>query len=74
MADDVDRGQAQEEALRVRALRLWREQQGPALSPQESARWCEFCDDEIPEARRRAVPGCVRCVGCQTDLERGSQG
>lgn len=36
---------------------------GPGL------RECEDCGDEIPEARRLAVPGVRRCVGCQTALD-----
>jgi phage/conjugal plasmid C-4 type zinc finger TraR family protein len=35
-----------------------------------SAEECEECGDEIPEARRRAVPGCQFCVFCQEKLER----
>lgn len=31
---------------------------------------CIDCGMEIPEARRAAVPGCVRCVGCQKSKER----
>lgn len=26
---------------------------------------CEDCEEEIPEGRRRAVPGVRRCVRCQ---------
>lgn len=26
---------------------------------------CIDCGDEIPEARRKAVPGCIRCVECE---------
>src|SRR3546814_3149643 len=33
--------------------------QGPSL------RRCEECDVEIPEARRKAVPGVRLCVACQ---------
>lgn len=33
--------------------------QGPGL------RHCEECDVEIPEARRKAVPGVRLCVDCQ---------
>ena len=36
----------------------------------ESAEYCEDCGDEIPEARRLAVPGCQRCVFCQEKAER----
>lgn len=30
-----------------------------------SAEWCEDCGNQIPEARRLAVPGCETCVPCQ---------
>ena len=35
---------------------------------------CEECDAEIPEARRKAVPGVRLCVSCQEarDREQGS--
>ena len=41
--------------------------QGPGLSH------CEECDTEIPEARRKAVPGVRLCVACQQarDEENG---
>jgi phage/conjugal plasmid C-4 type zinc finger TraR family protein len=35
-----------------------------------SAEFCEECGDEIPEARRRAVPGVQLCVFCQEKHER----
>ena len=35
-----------------------------------SAEECEECGDEIPQARRLAVPGCQLCVYCQEKLER----
>lgn len=31
---------------------------------------CAECGDEIPEARRRAVPGVVTCVACQAARDR----
>lgn len=31
---------------------------------------CEECEEEIPEARRRAVPGVRRCVSCQAELDQ----
>ncbi len=31
---------------------------------------CEDCGDEIPEARRRAIPSTKRCITCQTRAER----
>ena len=30
---------------------------------------CEDCDEPIPEARRRAVPGVRLCVGCQAERD-----
>ena len=36
----------------------------------ESLTHCEECGEEIPEARRQAVPGVRYCVRCQTELEK----
>lgn len=30
-----------------------------------SAEFCQECDDPIPVARQKAVPGCQYCVECQ---------
>ncbi|MBI9083288.1 MAG: DksA/TraR family C4-type zinc finger protein [Desulfobacterales bacterium] len=35
----------------------------------ESLMHCEICEEEIPEARRRAVPGVRLCVHCQAGHE-----
>lgn len=35
-----------------------------------SAMRCKCCDEELPEARRIAYPGCTMCVDCQADAER----
>ncbi len=37
---------------------------------------CEQCDEDIPEARRKAVPGVRLCVPCQStrDTEQGAVG
>ena len=35
----------------------------------ESLRECEECGDEIPEARRKAVPGVRLCVECQAEAD-----
>lgn len=37
---------------------------------QPSAEFCEECGEDIPEARRKLVPGVQLCVYCQTKLER----
>lgn len=34
-----------------------------------SATHCAECGDPIPEARRKAYPGCTMCVSCQTDAD-----
>lgn len=35
----------------------------------ESLSHCEECDANIPEARRRAVPGVRLCVACQAERD-----
>ncbi len=37
----------------------------------ESAIECEDCEEPIPEARQKVMPGCTRCVACQERFERG---
>ena len=36
----------------------------------ESAAYCEECDNPIPEARRKAIPGVRLCIQCQSALEK----
>ena len=36
----------------------------------ESLRRCQECDADIPEARRKAIPGVRLCVSCQEVLDR----
>ncbi|MFJ5370596.1 DksA/TraR family C4-type zinc finger protein, partial [Bosea sp. CER48] len=33
---------------------------------------CQECGDEIPEARRRAMPGARLCVQCQSGQDRSA--
>jgi phage/conjugal plasmid C-4 type zinc finger TraR family protein len=40
------------------------------LSNGESATHCEECDNPIPEARRKAIPGVRLCVACQSAQEK----
>lgn len=35
----------------------------------ESAERCDECEQPIPEARRKAVPGVRLCVTCQQELD-----
>lgn len=37
---------------------------GPSLTH------CEECGEEIPEARRRALPGVRTCIACQSGRDR----
>ncbi|SCC35158.1 TraR/DksA family transcriptional regulator [Kosakonia oryziphila] len=34
-----------------------------------SAEYCEECGEDIPQARRIAVPGCQTCAECQGIIE-----
>mgnify|MGYP002713287492 CR=1 FL=1 len=36
----------------------------------ESLGQCEACDAEIPEARRKAVPGVRLCITCQAEADK----
>ncbi len=42
--------------------------QGPGLTH------CEECDVEIPEARRKAVPGARLCIACQSLRDHDQSG
>ena len=39
------------------------------LQKSEGLTHCEDCGEEIPEARRRAVPGARRCIACQAEAD-----
>lgn len=36
----------------------------------ESAVNCEECEEPIPDARRKAIPGVRLCIECQMELEK----
>ena len=40
------------------------------IQPCLSRFFCDECGDEIPEARRVAMPGCTLCIDCQKDFEK----
>lgn len=72
MTDDIDRASEREEQLRADALRDQARRAGLAgKTVADSAEYCEArgCGAPIPEARRRAVPGCKLCVACQAGAE-----
>lgn len=65
MADFADDASAVEELQRNAALSAHRINRDAV-----SAVKCEECGDRLPEARRKAYPGCTMCVSCQDDAER----
>ncbi len=40
----------------------------------ESATHCAECDEKIPAARRKAIPGVCLCIACQTEVEERQTG
>lgn len=74
MTDIYDRATEREEDLRADALAAQSRRAGLAgKTVSDSARNCRVCDDPIPDARRRALPGVQTCVQCQADLERATR-
>lgn len=52
-------------------LSLLQHQQAHAVDPNAvSADLCEDCGIEIPDARRKAVPGVTQCIDCAKEAER----
>lgn len=68
MADEVDRAADRCAELLGDALAAQKRRAAIGLG-QASAAECEGCDEDIPEARRLAVPGVLRCVMCQEIFE-----
>jgi phage/conjugal plasmid C-4 type zinc finger TraR family protein len=70
--DECDCAQIYIEAEMTEAIRAIRAQMvGVGLTPAQTE--CDACGDEIPEARRLAVPGCRLCVKCQLEIERAGK-
>jgi phage/conjugal plasmid C-4 type zinc finger TraR family protein len=72
--DDVDIANALRDAQLQRLLAARAKALAYPLPSGEAARECDECGDEIPEERRRAMPGCRFCVPCQTARERRVKG
>lgn len=69
--DEGDYGQDYQARLNADAIERHKRATTPnPLLNQGGGLECSWCGDEIPEARRVAVPGCVLCVDCQTMKER----
>jgi phage/conjugal plasmid C-4 type zinc finger TraR family protein len=65
MSDDLDNAQLLEERKRTTGVALV-----SARLDGNGADRCVVCGDDIPPARRRAVPAAERCEPCQSRLER----
>ncbi|HHT8245390.1 TPA: TraR/DksA family transcriptional regulator [Citrobacter freundii] len=64
MADIIDNASTLEDLQRDAALSMHRLNHSAV-----SATHCVECGDNLPEARRKAYPGCTMCVGCQSEME-----
>lgn len=40
----------------------------------ESAHYCADCEEEIPEARRQAIPGVKLCIDCMQERDSAYHG
>lgn len=60
----IDQASALEEMMREQAIQAHRINRDAV-----SAVKCEECGDRLPEARRKAYPGCTMCVECQGEQE-----
>lgn len=69
MADVFDQATAREETDRDAAIKAHLHAQA-VKAARPSLHDCEDCGDEIPQARREAVPGCRTCCDCGTKRER----
>jgi phage/conjugal plasmid C-4 type zinc finger TraR family protein len=68
MGDGIDKDQAADEFHREQAIQE-HFNRGIRNAMNSAPVECIDCGEEIPEARRLAVPGCTRCVECQADFE-----
>lgn len=68
--DEIDRAQAREEQQRADALA---EQARRSQMDGLDHEFCLECDDPIPPARRRALPGVELCVECAERAERAER-
>jgi len=51
-------------------LSLLQHRQKTAVDPDAvSLEWCEACGIEIPEQRRKSIPGVTLCVDCKREQE-----
>jgi len=68
MVDQFDRAQELDACFLRQALDM--QARAARAGSGASREFCIDCEEEIPQARRRAAPGCLRCVGCAEEYER----
>ena len=68
MADVIDRAAKYTE--KEMAFHLGEIRAASRDRAKESRAECEDCGNPIPEGRRRAMPGCTRCIECQELFEK----
>lgn len=66
MADEIDQAQACNEDFQAFALQMHRINRE---NGNYTGEYCIDCEAPIPPERRRAAPGCLRCIDCQNDYE-----
>jgi len=64
--DEIDQAQTYSEDFQAFVLK---QQQLSREPTNYTGTDCIDCSEEIPEKRRLAVPGCLRCIECQQDHE-----
>lgn len=64
MTEIIDQASALETMMREHAIQAHRINRDAV-----SATHCEECCEPLPEARRKAYPGCTMCVDCQGEME-----
>ena len=71
MTDIFDEASALEQMQREQALAAHaRRARIYAKSVEDSAAHCQYCEEEIPQGRREALPGVQSCVTCQSAREK----
>ena len=67
MADEADMAQVKTDQLLNANIAACRSN----LQGDSGREECIDCEEIIPSGRRKAVPGCERCIECQADFEGG---
>jgi phage/conjugal plasmid C-4 type zinc finger TraR family protein len=65
MPDEMDLVQERAEEFNATALELQLQYRRTGAS----LKTCCVCGGDIPEARRLAMPGCIKCIECQSEWE-----